>query len=129
MTSKVATIAVVGLALFLSSCAAEAVRKAGDDLKRSKAAYTECLRQNTIDEEARAAKYQKDLNRIFKEAGLSNELALDSGKIALKSQQIATELSISFCEGDPGCLAKVYPCPKLKDIYEIDLKTFQTLTR
>ena len=129
MTSKVATIAVVGLALILSSCAAEAVRKAGDDLKRSKAAYTECLRQDAIDEEARAAKYQKDLNRIFKEAGLSNELALESGKIALKSRQIATELMVLGCEGDPGCLAKVYPCPKLKDVYEIDLKTFQTLTR
>ena len=126
MTSKVAIISLFGLALFLSSCAAEAVRKAGDDLKRSKAAYTECLRQNTIDEEARAAKLQKDLNRIFKEAGLSQELALVSGRIAAQSRQIATEL----CEGDPGCLAKfVYPCPELKDIYEIDLKTFQTLTR
>ena len=114
MTSKVATIAVVGLALFLSSCAAEAVRKAGDDLKRSKAAYTECLRQNTIDEEARSAKVQKDVERIFKEAGLGKEFVRAYGA--------------SFCR-DPGCLAKVYPCPELKDIYEIDLKTFQTLTR
>ena len=132
MTSKVAIIAIVGLALFLASCAAEAVRKAGNDLKRSKAAYTECLRQNTIDEEASAAKLQKGLERIFKEVGLPKSFAERSRQLTKESRQIRTELRASrarFCQGDPGCLAKVYPCPELKDIYEIDLKTFQKLTR